>query len=96
MKSNSVKDMSAENKNDSKRQSKQATSRVMKGSDTQALNRSDSLAVETFLKLGKKAETMAIKDLKAELCKRGQPIDGSKKGSLIQSTFDDVSKCLFE
>jgi hypothetical protein len=31
-------------------------------------------------KLGKKAESLSVKELKTELGKRGQPIDGNKKG----------------
>jgi hypothetical protein len=35
---------------------------------------------DSFPKLGKKADTLTVRDLKLELSKRGQPIDGTKKG----------------
>ncbi len=47
-------------------------------------NASASIAV-SFPKLGKKAESLSMKELKSELGKRGQPIDGNKKGNLYVS-----------
>jgi hypothetical protein len=41
---------------------------------------STSDPADSFPKLGKKAETLTVRDLKLELSKRGQPIDGTKKG----------------
>jgi hypothetical protein len=39
-----------------------------------------SQPADSFPKLGKKADTLTVRNLKLELSKRGQPIDGTKKG----------------
>jgi hypothetical protein len=41
------------------------------------------LAAVSFPKLGKKADSLSVKELKTELGKRGQPIDGNKKGDFL-------------
>ena len=53
-------------------------SKLAKSSNVSA-NITVSAAI-SFPKLGKKADSLSVKELKTELGKRGQPIDGNKKG----------------
>ncbi len=55
-------------------------SRLAMSSDFSDNTSSSALTAVSFPKLGKKAESLSVKELKAELGKRGQPIDGNKKG----------------
>ncbi len=49
------------------------------------------LTAVSFPKLGKKAESLSVKELKTELGKRGQPIDGTKKGDFRYLTFSIIT-----